>query len=139
MKIIRLDQTTRRKFLKRIAILISIVIFYPFVNMIRQKIWYLRKSQIPLNIGMNIPQGISFFDNVIVNREENEYRIFLARCSHLGCQINKVENNNLVCQCHGSRFSLDGEALQGPAKHNLVSLNFKLDLKKRIIIVEVPS
>jgi len=41
------------------------------------------------------------------------------RCSHRGCSLadrGSVEGNEVVCNCHGSRFSLeDGSLLDGPA------------------------
>jgi Rieske Fe-S protein len=42
---------------------------------------------------------------------------FLAvTCSHLGCSVNFVkEAKRFECPCHGSRFSLDGQVIHGPA------------------------
>jgi Rieske Fe-S protein len=42
---------------------------------------------------------------------------FLAvTCSHLGCSVNFVkEAKRFECPCHGSRFSLDGAVIHGPA------------------------
>jgi cytochrome b6-f complex iron-sulfur subunit len=42
----------------------------------------------------------------------------LASCTHNGCQPAPV-GGRLVCPCHGSEFSLEGEVLEGPADRPL--------------------
>ncbi|MBV5260394.1 Rieske (2Fe-2S) protein [Synechococcus moorigangaii CMS01] len=39
-------------------------------------------------------------------------------CNHRGCPV-KLANADLVCDCHGSRFALDGALIQGPATAGL--------------------
>lgn len=66
-------------------------------------------------IGRDIPMGISLQQGLVLVREQNLIRAYEARCTHLGCAIRKVEGNELVCQCHGSRFDMSGNAVTGPA------------------------
>jgi cytochrome b6-f complex iron-sulfur subunit len=48
-------------------------------------------------------------------QEDDGFVALLARCTHRGCQPEPV-GDRLICPCHGSEFSLDGEVLQGPAE-----------------------
>ena len=48
-----------------------------------------------------------------------DFRAFVAICTHSGCNISGVEGDEIVCNCHGSRFRLDGTVAQGPAKRPL--------------------
>jgi glycine/D-amino acid oxidase-like deaminating enzyme/nitrite reductase/ring-hydroxylating ferredoxin subunit len=52
-----------------------------------------------------------------VHRDENgKLHVVSAVCTHMGCinHWNEVEQS-WDCPCHGSRFSIDGEVLEGPA------------------------
>jgi glycine/D-amino acid oxidase-like deaminating enzyme/nitrite reductase/ring-hydroxylating ferredoxin subunit len=48
--------------------------------------------------------------------EEGALHAVSARCTHLGCLVafNNAERS-WDCPCHGSRYGIDGEVLQGPA------------------------
>lgn len=60
---------------------------------------------------------------------ENDFILFVGEggpwavsrlCTHLGCRLNFVEQENiLLCPCHQSRFSPRGKLLGGPAKRDL--------------------
>ena len=85
----------------------------------------------------NIPAGISFHDSVIVSKKSGQIKIFSAKCTHLGCTINKSEDNHLVCPCHGSQYSFDGKPVKGPANKGLNELPFKIDTQTGEIMVNV--
>jgi nitrite reductase/ring-hydroxylating ferredoxin subunit len=43
-----------------------------------------------------------------------------AVCTHLGClTVWNPERKIIVCPCHGSKFSVDGKKIEGPAPHPL--------------------
>jgi cytochrome b6-f complex iron-sulfur subunit len=70
----------------------------------------------------------------------SEHRIFVfntpqgfyavsAVCTHLGCNIQYVDEQGFECPCHGSIFDMTGRVMDGPAKRPLP--RYPLDLSKR--------
>lgn len=55
-------------------------------------------------------------DRVAAYRDDEELHLVSAVCTHMGCVVawNDVEQT-WDCPCHGSRFTPDGEVLNGPA------------------------
>ena len=51
-----------------------------------------------------------------------------AICTHKGCDIDyDIELGYLVCPCHGSQYSLDGQNITGPAKRPLKQHNVETE------------
>ncbi len=47
---------------------------------------------------------------------QGQYKAFSAQCTHAGCVLDKIEDGEGSCPCHGSRFDVTtGRALKGPA------------------------
>lgn len=65
---------------------------------------------------------------VLVMRVENDqFRVMSLRCPHLGCVVRwDAEMQDLVCPCHGSRFSDTGNRTKGPAKTGLRQMRNQL-------------
>jgi cytochrome b6-f complex iron-sulfur subunit len=42
-----------------------------------------------------------------------------ATCTHEACTVTGFQSPNYVCPCHGSRYSLTGVVLNGPAPFSL--------------------
>lgn len=58
--------------------------------------------------------------------EDGNYVAVLAECTHKKCTV-KSENKELKCPCHGSRFTVKGEVLEGPAEKNLKTFKVSED------------
>ena len=57
----------------------------------------------------------------LIVADGDEYSAVELTCTHRGCAL-QVRRTQLYCPCHGSRFSNDGEVLEGPADRPLLSL-----------------
>lgn len=57
---------------------------------------------------------------VITQPSAGQFNGFTAICPHQGCLVSRVEDNEIICPCHGSRFSgTDGSVITGPAEVGL--------------------
>ncbi|MEK9148560.1 MAG: Rieske 2Fe-2S domain-containing protein [Candidatus Desantisbacteria bacterium] len=57
---------------------------------------------------------------VFIIREEERIYAISAVCTHLGCTVRWLkENNQFNCPCHGSKFYQDGVNFAGPAPRSL--------------------
>ncbi|MFD6418040.1 Rieske (2Fe-2S) protein [Streptomyces sp. NPDC060194] len=65
---------------------------------------------------------------VVAQPAEGEFTCFSAQCTHAGCLLDKVEELEGNCPCHGSRFDVTtGEALKGPATAPLTRVPLRND------------
>ena len=59
---------------------------------------------------------------VVTQPESGTIKGFSAICTHQGCLVGSVENNEISCPCHGSKFSAkDGSVINGPAQQPLAA------------------
>src|SRR5262245_57824594 len=59
---------------------------------------------------------------VITQPSQGTFKAFSAVCTHQGCLVSRVENDRIICPCHGSTFSTaDGSVITGPATQALAS------------------
>jgi Rieske Fe-S protein len=76
----------------------------------------------------DVALGLSVVQGLIVHRSESDgVRAFVARCTHLGCRIDRVDRDEAVCPCHGSRFNADGTVASGPATRALQAVALEAD------------
>jgi cytochrome b6-f complex iron-sulfur subunit len=72
----------------------------------------------------------------VVRGKDGIHAISLV-CTHLGCLIKPVENNEEVgyaCPCHGSNFTPNGEVLGGPAPRNLPWYEIFMDHSGTLVV-----
>jgi nitrite reductase/ring-hydroxylating ferredoxin subunit/uncharacterized membrane protein len=65
---------------------------------------------------------------LLVRKEKNLYGL-IDRCSHRGCSLHEgnLEEDTVVCPCHGSTFRLDGSIVKGPAASPQPALQVRVE------------
>jgi len=124
----------RKKFLKLSAAVIVLPFLVIWDNFVERTV-KMHSSNLRIKLPAEIPLGTTFHKSVIINNNDNEINIFSSKCTHLGCKINNLEDDKLICPCHGSQFTLDGKVIKGPANSSLKKLNYKTDLKTKEIVI----
>ena len=117
----------RRFFLRRaFAFGVSMPMVGSLVAMLR-RVQAQQTSPI-IAIAADVATGLSIVETAIVYRgADGSVRAYSARCTHLGCRIDRVVGEEAVCPCHGSRFRADGTASVGPASRPLARLHVEAD------------
>jgi len=96
------------------------------VTMLRRS----RAVEQPVDVAIpaDLPTGVSVVGDVIVRRADGgDVQAWLARCTHLGCRLDRIVGEEIVCPCHGSRFRADGSVITGPATHALRPVSLDAD------------
>ena len=126
---------SRKEFLVNLSWLIALpyMLFAGYAFKQNARINRAKNIRIPTQIN----KGVTFRDGLIVIKDEYKTRFLSAKCTHLGCNIHSVENNELVCPCHGSRFSLNGDCLKGPAKEGLQVLEYNIDDVEKEYVIKI--
>lgn len=79
---------------------------------------------------------------VYVLRSQEGFWSLSSVCTHLGCITRHQPGAKVIaCPCHGSRFSLEGDVLAGPAPRPLRWLQMARSAKDEITVdtsIEVP-
>jgi nitrite reductase/ring-hydroxylating ferredoxin subunit len=92
------------------------------------QLFRVRDRPVPVLVPPDVPLGLSLRDEVVLHRgADGRLRAFAARCTHLGCRLDRVADDVIVCPCHGSRFFSDGRVAAGPAAHPLTELRVRPD------------
>lgn len=58
---------------------------------------------------------------VVLSRDGDSVTALLGICTHQGCSV-RMEPEYILCPCHNSRFTWEGEVISGPADEPLPPL-----------------
>jgi Rieske Fe-S protein len=72
-------------------------------------------------------------ERILVVRHEGRIYAPTSTCTHKNCAV-KLKNDQIVCPCHGSRYSIEGTSIKGPAKGSLYRYAIKLDGSGHLIV-----
>jgi len=123
---------SRRSFLKSVSYFASLPALILWAKSAKNRMATSAKKKVILPL-FEISEGITFHEAVIIHKTNSELKVFSSSCTHLGCKISSIENGELVCPCHGSRFDENGKVINGPALKPLEEIEFSIDRNKDII------
>jgi nitrite reductase/ring-hydroxylating ferredoxin subunit len=92
------------------------------------------------SITLKVPGISPQIGSLIVTRLANDlFAAVSSICTHQGCTVGtfNMAEGAIVCPCHGSRYTADGQVLQGPAPRPLRS--FRATLIDQIVWLEIPG
>ncbi len=132
-----LDQKlTRERFFKILGYALVLPFIYGWISMLKQNRLLHSKTN-TLVLPPDLPEGLSFVEPVIISKKSDGIKIFSARCTHLGCMINHIQDGHLICPCHGSEYLSDGSVIKGPSKEPLHELSYTFDKERGVFIVKL--
>ena len=64
---------------------------------------------------------------LVTQPKEGVFRAFSAKCTHAGCIVTGIRDDEIACGCHGTRFNPDnGEPVAGPATSPLGKIQLEV-------------
>ena len=87
---------------------------------------------------LDFPEGTVRFDKehraYVIGAPGGVYALS-AVCTHLGCITRyRSDENAIACPCHGSRFDLEGDVVNGPAPRPLPWLDVQINPAGNLVV-----
>jgi nitrite reductase/ring-hydroxylating ferredoxin subunit len=121
------QRIARRHALQRV---LAAALALPFVGAAIAMVRHVQATdrQPDVAVPADVPAGLTVVSSVIVSRDPGgRIRAYSNRCTHLGCEIDRIVGDEAVCPCHGSRYRADGSVASGPALRPLRPLRIEPD------------
>ena len=130
---------SRRGFFHRIAATLGLTALLPAVTTAKGK-----KVAVPLKkvaklqqVGGSTVLKIKDEWILFVRSSTAEIKAVSATCTHKKCDVNyNAGSKGIECACHGSKFTVDGKVLNGPATSNLHNYNATLSGDKIVLKIK---
>jgi Rieske Fe-S protein len=101
-------------------------------------------NEITINIGTSSPVGnkntraLIIYNNgneaiLVEHNSDDTFRVISGICTHQGCIVSEFDGSDFVCPCHGSKYDLNGNVVQGPAATKLREYLSRLENDSLII------
>ena len=88
-------------------------------------------SAAPITVAKSdVPSGSGVIKGafVVTQPTSGDYKAFSSTCTHQGCPVSQIQGETIMCNCHGSEFSIkDGSVLRGPADKPLAGAEVTAD------------
>lgn len=127
----------RRNCLKGFFAFISATILFPGKIFAKKMALGLDKVVKLKEVGGFIVLKIAGRELLFIRSSEEDVKVLDSVCTHKHCTVAyDPEKKLVVCPCHGSTFSLEGEVLEGPADKPLESFEATLDEDRIIFTIE---
>lgn len=143
------SETTRRRFLELmigvLSALVTSVVAIPFIGSVigpsfrTKKLKWVKVGDIS-SWALNKPANLKFSYKTedayiretvtrsvwVIKHSSSRVTAFSPICPHLGCHYDwHPTQNEFICPCHGSVYSIDGKVLGGPSPRSLDTLPTK--------------
>lgn len=119
---------TRRKFLKLLALVWgSLSFIIPGELRAKKLALSLDRVEKLKDIGGWVVLKIKERDVLFIRDTAETVKVFNPVCTHKQCTVEyDPENTRIQCPCHGSRYDLEGNVLNGPAREPLTRFESEL-------------
>ena len=80
--------------------------------------------------------GADDYPIAIIRASATSFTALSMKCTHEACEVNAPQGTSITCSCHGSRFDLSGNVLNGPANSPLYKYVTTYDASARTVTVK---
>jgi len=121
-------EVKRREVLKVLGGSAALISMAPELSSAKKLALSLDKAEKLRKVGGSVILEIRDKQILFIRESENVIRALDPECSHKKCTVEYDDGQELVvCPCHGSTYSTEGEVLKGPASEPLTTYEATLE------------